>query len=130
MSGMDWNGNGREDAGDWYIDYEIMNHVLDDSAGGSSSSGAKSGRHASSKVKAKKPLTPEELERNGIMIRRVLIVSGLVFSVLTLWNNIGWLLYLPSVASWPGIIISVVVLVLIGLNVRWHHKQKKEKKKK
>ena len=29
----DWNGNGREDAGDWYIDYEIMN---DDGGGGSS----------------------------------------------------------------------------------------------
>lgn len=25
MSGFDWNGNGRVDAGDWYIDYEIMN---------------------------------------------------------------------------------------------------------
>ena len=32
----DWNGNGREDAGDWYIDYEIMN----DNGGGGDSDGS------------------------------------------------------------------------------------------
>ena len=35
MHGTDWNGNGRVDAGDWYIDYEIMN----DNGGGGGSSG-------------------------------------------------------------------------------------------
>jgi hypothetical protein len=33
----DWNGNGREDAGDWYIDYEIMN---DNGGGGGNSDGS------------------------------------------------------------------------------------------
>jgi hypothetical protein len=36
MSGFDWNGNGRRDAGDWYMDYEIMN---DDGGGGGGSDG-------------------------------------------------------------------------------------------
>lgn len=33
---MDWNGNGREDAGDWYMDYEIMN----DNGGGGKKDGS------------------------------------------------------------------------------------------
>ena len=32
---MDWNGNGREDAGDWYMDYEIMNDNGGGNGGGS-----------------------------------------------------------------------------------------------
>lgn len=35
MSGFDWNGNGRRDAGDSYMDYEIMN----DKGGGSGEDG-------------------------------------------------------------------------------------------
>lgn len=38
MSGFDWNGNGYEDAGDWYMDYEIMN---DKGGGGSGGNGGK-----------------------------------------------------------------------------------------
>ena len=34
MNGFDWNGNGYRDAGDSYIDYEIMN-----SSGGSGGDG-------------------------------------------------------------------------------------------
>ena len=41
MSGFDWNGNGREDAGDWYLDYEIMNDKGD--GGGGHGSGGRSG---------------------------------------------------------------------------------------
>ena len=40
MHGTDWNGNGRVDAGDWYIDYEIMN---DNGGGGSGGSGGNEG---------------------------------------------------------------------------------------
>ena len=36
MSGFDWNGNGHHDAGDSYMDYEIMN---DKGNGGGSSGG-------------------------------------------------------------------------------------------
>ena len=36
MAGFDWNGNGRVDAGDWYIDYEIMNDNGGSSGGGGS----------------------------------------------------------------------------------------------
>ena len=32
---MDWNGNGREGAGDWYMDYEIMNDNGGGNGGGS-----------------------------------------------------------------------------------------------
>ena len=39
MHGTDWNGNGRVDAGDWYIDYEIMN----DNGGGGGSGGGSDG---------------------------------------------------------------------------------------
>lgn len=35
MSGFDWNGNGHRDAGDSYMDYEIMN----DKGGGGGSGG-------------------------------------------------------------------------------------------
>ena len=35
MHGTDWNGNGRVDAGDWYIDYEIMNDNGGRGGGGS-----------------------------------------------------------------------------------------------
>lgn len=38
MSGFDWNGNGHHDAGDSYMDYEIMNEK-----GGGGSSGGGSG---------------------------------------------------------------------------------------
>ena len=27
---FDWNGNGREDAGDWFIDYQIYNDIYND----------------------------------------------------------------------------------------------------
>ena len=40
MSGFDWNGNGYEDAGDWYMDYEIMN---DKGGSGGGSPGGGSG---------------------------------------------------------------------------------------
>ena len=36
MAGTDWNGNGRVDAGDWYIDYEIMNEKNGGGGGGGS----------------------------------------------------------------------------------------------
>lgn len=37
MHGRDWNGNGRIDAGDRYIDFEIMN---DNDGGGGSGGGS------------------------------------------------------------------------------------------
>lgn len=40
MHGTDWNGNGRVDAGDWYIDYEIMN---DNGGSGGSGGGDNNG---------------------------------------------------------------------------------------
>ena len=40
MSGFDWNGNGYHDAGDSYMDYEIMN---DKGGGGGHGSGGGSG---------------------------------------------------------------------------------------
>lgn len=39
MSGFDWNGNGRIDAGDKYIEYEIMNDEDSSSSGGSDGGG-------------------------------------------------------------------------------------------
>ena len=80
------------------------------------------------KKKAKRPLTEEELERNGKVVRITFITVGLIFAVLTLWNNIGWLFFLPAMASWPGIIISIIVLVLIAKNISYHHKERKKKK--
>lgn len=74
--------------------------------------------HKSRRTKTtKRPLTKEELDRNGMVIRIVFITLGLIFSILTLWNNIGWLLFNPAFVSWIGIIISIVIIVLIVRNV-------------
>lgn len=78
--------------------------------------------------KPKRPLTEEELERNSKVVRIVFITIGIVFAVLTLWNNIGWLFFLPQFASWPGIIISIIVLVLIVKNINYHRKERKKGK--
>ena len=43
MNGFDWNGNGYRDAGDSYIDYEIMNSSGGSGSGGNHGSGGGSG---------------------------------------------------------------------------------------
>ena len=114
MSGFDWNDNGHRDAGDSYMDYEIMN---DNSDYNSNSSYRPR--------KKKKPMTPEELENSGKIIRQFIITWGTILSVIILFCNILGLFSGLSYVSFPGIIVSIVALVLIRKNVKKHKSQKK-----
>lgn len=126
---MDWNGNGREDMGDWYIDYEIMNRMHDEEEEERCTSSSTYHTSTARTKKQKAPLTEEELERNGRDLRHFFIMLGLVVAIIGLQNNIGWLFYNPQYVSWFGIILSITILVIIIRNIRKHNKEKRRKKK-
>ena len=100
MSRFDWNGNGREDMGDRYIDYEIFNDIY----GEPSSSGGRS-------VKKKKKYTEEELETNWVFIRIVFIILGLIVGGFgTVMNVLG---LFSGYVSWLGLVVCPIMLLLI-----------------
>ena len=116
---IDWNGNGRVDWGDRYMDYEIMNEIENDNS---------SYIRPAKPKKKKRPLTEEELERNGKVLRIFFIIIGLMFAIPVLAINVISLLFWPVYASVSGIIVSIVVLVLIVKNIGKHHKERKQAK--
>ena len=100
MAPFDWNGNGREDMGDWYIDYEIFNDINNDSPSGG-------GRP----VRKKKKYTEEELEVNWVFIRIVFIILGLFVACFgTAMNVLG---LFTGYVSWLGLIVCPIILFII-----------------
>ena len=100
MAPFDWNGNGREDMGDRYIDYEIFNDIY----GEPSSSGGR-------RVKKKHKYTEEELEENWVFIRIVFIILGLIVGGFgTVMNVLG---LFSGYVSCLGLVVCPIMLIVI-----------------
>ena len=102
---FDWNGNGREDFGDHYIDYEIYNDIYNNPSSNNSGGGYKP-------AKRKKTYTEEELEENWVFIRIVFIILGLVVGFIGFSFNIIALL-IGGYVNWLGLTVCPAILVLI-----------------
>lgn len=102
---FDWNGNGREDFGDHYIDYEIYNDIYNESSTNNNASGG--GRP----VRRKKQYTEEELESNWVLIRIVFLILGATVGTLGTMLNI--LSLFGGYVNWLGLIVSPIILVAV-----------------
>ena len=115
MKGTDWNNNGRIDAGDWYIDYEIMNDNNDN---------APDYTYSPKKKKSRRP-NAQEMEAHDRFLRKLFIVLGTLFALALLEENISWYRFDPSYARLWEVILSLAILVIIGRNIWKHRKAKK-----
>ncbi|MBE6729604.1 MAG: hypothetical protein E7568_05160 [Ruminococcaceae bacterium] len=111
--GPDWNGNGKTDAFDHYMNMKVMEASSKDSVSGKSSGGSTKATGSDEKPEVTgismfgKPMYDATKDSNGVTILKSLLVVGLCIAGIAI----------PVVAEMEGLAVALFPLGAVGLSV-------------